>query len=172
MREERRGQLNVRNGVIDWSNDTEQSDVLQGRHRGGWNEPDSPRVGSVSREPEHQVLERFGEAQVTLRTRQWSAITLDCPTHLDAPAGRQTFYDVVILELVNLQASRSDNLYGWLQVVFAYAAGKPFVYCSVTFPARACSSWRANMTSSWSGALYTGSPRRCSSAAGPGDSCG
>lgn len=30
--------------------------------------------------------------------------------------------------------SQSDNLYGWLRVVFAYATGKPFVYCSRYVP--------------------------------------
>jgi hypothetical protein len=70
VREEQRGQLNVRNGVIDWSSGSEQSDVLQGRHDGGWNDPDSSQVGSASREFGHEVLEQFGKAQATLRTRQ------------------------------------------------------------------------------------------------------
>jgi hypothetical protein len=135
VREERRGQLNVRNGVIDWTGDSEQSDVLQRRHDGGWNDPDSPHVGSVSRVLDHQILESFGEAQATLRTRQWSAFTLDCPTYLDDPRGRETFYDTVISKLVDIQGeSKSDNLYGWLRVVFAYTAGKPFVYCSRYVP--------------------------------------
>ena len=30
--------------------------------------------------------------------------------------------------------SKSDNLYGWLRVVFAYATGKPFVYYSRYVP--------------------------------------
>ncbi|MEO5897297.1 MAG: hypothetical protein ABIS06_16525 [Vicinamibacterales bacterium] len=135
VREEQRGQLNVRNGAIDWTSDTEQSDVLQRRPDGGWNEPDSPHVGSVSREFGHKILENFGEAQVTLRTRQWSAITLDCPTHLDDPGGRETFFNTVISQLLNIPGQpTSDNLYGWLRVVFAYATGKPFVYCSRYVP--------------------------------------
>ena len=133
VREERRGHLNVRNGVIDWTSDTEGSDVLQRRPDGGWNEPDSPHVGSVSREFSHEVLENFGEAQATLRTRQWSAITLDCPTYLDDPAGRETFYEAVITKLLDLPP-HADHLYGWLQVVFSYASGKPFVYCSRYVP--------------------------------------
>ena len=40
-------------------------------------------------------------------------------------------FDGVIQRLVNLQRDPAmDDLYSWLDVVFAYAAGKPFVYCS------------------------------------------
>jgi hypothetical protein len=54
---------------------------------------------------------------------------------LKVPAGRETFYDTVIAKLVDIQGeSKSDNLYGWLRVVFAYATGKPFVYCSRYVP--------------------------------------
>ena len=121
--------------MIDWTSDSEQSDVLQRRHDGGWNDPDSPHVGNASREFDHQVLEHYGKAQATLRTRQWSAFTLDCPTYLDEPAGRETFFDTVITKLVDIQGQpKSDNLYGWLRVVFAYAAGKPFVYYSRYVP--------------------------------------
>lgn len=173
VREERRGHLNVRNGVIDWTSDTEQSDILQRRPDGGWNEPDSPHVGSVSRELGHEVLESFGQAQATLRTRQWSAITLDCPTHLDDPAGRETFYDAVITKLVDIQGHRQeDHLYGWLQIVFTYASGKPFVYCSRYVPGPACSAWRGNTMSNWCGALCTGSRPLCWNATGRGGNCG
>ena len=116
VREEQRGRLNIRNGVIDWTSDDEQSAVLQRRPSGGWNDPDSSYVGSASREFGYKVLEHLGEGQVTLRTREWSAVTLDSPTYLRRPAGRQTFFDTVISELLKIQGERrSDNLYGWLE---------------------------------------------------------
>ncbi|MBA2354991.1 MAG: hypothetical protein H0V80_10025 [Acidobacteria bacterium] len=49
VREARRGQLNVTNGVIDWTSDTEESDVLQRRHDGGWCDP-TRRGWEASRE--------------------------------------------------------------------------------------------------------------------------
>ena len=135
VREEKRGQLNVRNGVIDWTSDTEASAVLQRRPDGGWNDPDSSHVGSASRELESEVIESFGEATATRRTRQWSAITLDCRTHLDDPAGRETFFDAVIQKLLTIQGHpKADRVYDWLEIVFTYAAGKAFVYCSRYMP--------------------------------------
>ena len=132
FREEQRRGLNIRNGVIDWTSDDEQAAVLHRRPSGGWSDPDSPHVGSVSREFTHTVLESFGEAQVTLRTREWTAITLDHPTTVpDQDLFSDTFYQTVISELVDIQGERyADNLYGWLGIVFKFAAGKPFVYYS------------------------------------------
>jgi hypothetical protein len=136
VREEQRRRLNIRNGVIDWTSDDEQSAVLQRRPSGGWSDPDSPHVGSASREFTHKVLESFGEAQVTLRTREWTAITLDHPTTVpDQDLFFDTFYQSVILKLVDIQGERyADNLYGWLRIVFKFAAGKPFVYYSRYVP--------------------------------------
>ena len=53
VREARRGAMRFTNGVIDWTSSTERSPVLWSlgaNDRGGWNDPDSPHVGSCSRE--------------------------------------------------------------------------------------------------------------------------
>ena len=51
VREEQRGRLNFRNGVIDWINASEHSDSLTGKlPDGGWIDPDLTRLGSCSRE--------------------------------------------------------------------------------------------------------------------------
>ena len=64
VREEQQGRLNIRNAVIDWTSDDEQSAVLQRRPNGGWNDPDCSYVGSASREFGYKVLENLGGAQV------------------------------------------------------------------------------------------------------------
>jgi hypothetical protein len=135
VKQDQRGQMNFTNGAIDWTSTREDSDTLQGRHEGGWNDPDSPHVGSASRELVHEVLQAVGDAQVTRRSREWSVMTLDCPTYLDKPEGRPTFLDVVIQkELLPLQGRANDNIYSWLEGVFRFCAGKPFVYYSRYVP--------------------------------------
>jgi hypothetical protein len=135
VKQDQRGQMNFTNGAIDWTSDREDSDILQGRRVGGWNDPDSPHVGSASREFEHEVLQDIGEAQVTERERTWTVLTLDCPTHLDHPRGRRTFFDAVIDgELLKVQGRDGDNVYAWLEGMFRFCGGKPFVYFSRYVP--------------------------------------
>jgi hypothetical protein len=137
VREEQRGRLDVRNGAIDWSSDEEASDVLSGRAEGGWNDPDSVRIGSASRETEpHEVLRQKGESQVTRRRREWSLMSLDLPLFKSAGAGGtrpgpDTFFARVIESLLAIQGEPGqDHVYGWLEAMFRFCAGKPFAYYS------------------------------------------
>ncbi|HOG29123.1 MAG TPA: hypothetical protein PLT35_07575 [Vicinamibacterales bacterium] len=136
VREEQRGLLNVRNGAIDWS-DEEDSDVPSGRAAGGWNDPDSVRVGSASRETEAaEVLSQAGESLVTRRRREWSLMTLDLPTFRPAGGGGtrpgpDTFFGHVIEPLLSIKGEPGqDHVYGWLEAMFKFCAGKPFAYYS------------------------------------------
>lgn len=137
VREEQRGLLNVRNGAIDWSGDKEESDVLSGRAEGGWNDPDSPRVGSASRETEHyELLQQAGHSEVTRRRREWSLMSLDLPTFKPERPGSfrpaaDTFFEKVIEPLLAIQGRPGrDHVYGWLEAMFRFCAGKPFAYYS------------------------------------------
>jgi hypothetical protein len=141
VREEQRGLLNVRNGAIDWSGDEEDSDVLSGRAGGGWNDPDSPRVGSASRETEHyELLQQAGHSEVTRRRREWSLMSLDLPTFKPERPGSfrpaaDTFFDKVIEPLLAIQGRPGrDHVYGWLEAMFRFCAGKPFAYYSRYHP--------------------------------------
>ncbi|MBP1776425.1 MAG: hypothetical protein H6Q86_2435 [candidate division NC10 bacterium] len=133
VREEQRGRMNVTNGVIDWTSADEGSEVLQGRTpHGGWNDPDCLHIGSCSREVgDSELVFRRGESEGRVRQRQWSLISLDCPTSLRNPAGRRTFFDRVIEGLLAIQGRRpADDVYGWLGVMCRFCAGKPLVYYS------------------------------------------
>ena len=131
VRDERGGRRRFRNGAIDWRGQTEASSALQGRIGGGWNDPDCLHVGSVSRESRRtKVLARNGMAQITRRHREWSMITLDAPTFTTGPSRRQTFYDAVICPLIAVQGRPTDHIYTWLETMFTFCSGKPFVYFS------------------------------------------
>ncbi len=139
VREEQRGHLNFRNGAIDWMNASEHSDVLTGKKAGGWIDPDLTRLGSCSRETES--LEELEKDPWTQRDfRDFSLITLDAPTSFPTGKpevtknGRKTFFDLVILPLVNIQKTEKDNLYGWLDIMFEFCAGKRFAYYSRYVP--------------------------------------
>jgi hypothetical protein len=127
----------VRNGAIDWSSDEEASDVLSGRAEGGWNDPDSVRVGSASRETEaHELLLQVGRSEVTRRRREWSLMSLDLPLFKSAGGGEtrpgpDTFFNRVIEPLLTIQGEPGqDHVYGWLEAMFRFCAGKPFAYYS------------------------------------------
>ncbi|NLF72438.1 MAG: hypothetical protein GX575_25670 [Candidatus Anammoximicrobium sp.] len=130
VREESGARLHVTNGIIDWEHGSEFDDRLQGRVDNGWIDPDLLHVGSASRDgPYVQVR---ANPEVRLVRREFSLITLDRPTWLrgkDSPS----FYDEVIAKLVELHG-RDDNLYAWLDVFFAFCAGKPVVYYSRYVP--------------------------------------
>jgi hypothetical protein len=134
VRDARRGALRFTNGVIDWTSTSEQSPLLwnQGAGAGGgWNDPDSPHVGTCSREVQpHDVLVSAGESEATLRHREWSMITLDCPTYLDRPKGRRTFWKAVIEDLLAVQGSDEDHVHTWFETMCRFCAGKPLVYYS------------------------------------------
>jgi hypothetical protein len=123
----------IRNGVIDWTNRTENSELLRGRRRdAGWNDPDSRVIGSVSLEIGHDTISRHGESEVTRRRREWSFVTVDHPT-FETRGGSGALWDRVIEPLVDLEKGR-DNLYGWLKLAFSFCEGKPFVYYSQYTP--------------------------------------
>jgi hypothetical protein len=63
-------------------------------------------------------------------------VTLDLPTSVPGKddSGAKAFYDQVIWPIVDLQRSPKDNLYSWLEVMFAFCSGKPFAYCSRYVP--------------------------------------
>jgi hypothetical protein len=137
--EEQRGHLNFTNGAIDWSNASEHSDILTGKKAGGWIDPDLNRLGSCSRETE--TWEALGNDPWIQRDfRDFTLITLDAPTSFPKRKpeanknGPKSFYDLVILPLVNMQRTKKDNLYGWLDIMFEFCAGKPFAYYSKYVP--------------------------------------
>ena len=74
----------------------------------------------------------MGQAEVTRRPREWSFITLDYPT-CEFRRAALTLWDVVIEPLVTLGPG-SNNIYGWLELVFRFCANKPFVYYSKYTP--------------------------------------
>jgi hypothetical protein len=124
----------IRNGVIDWTSRTEDSEILRGGggQVPGWNDPDSTRIGSVSREVEKETIARQGQARVTRRPREWSFVTLDHPTFETGPCAG-AFWSRIIQPLVDLQDGRED-VYDWLGLMFTFCEGKPFVYYSQYVP--------------------------------------
>lgn len=59
-------------------------------------------------------------------------LTLDAPTSLgDNNAAAKSFYERVITKLLSLQdLPDQNNIYGWLEIMFNFCRGKPFVYYS------------------------------------------
>ena len=88
-------------------------------------------MGTVSRAVRGgTLLTRNGEARVFRRIREWSLITLDAPVVTDGRSARPTFYHTVIKDLLTVQGLPADHLYSWLEKMFTFCAGKPFVYYS------------------------------------------
>lgn len=124
------------NGIVDWTNADEETPLLQGELPGGWIDPDCLHVGGASRvrDDTRRVL---GEvpAQVFLERRELSFITLDVPTWVEDRNRRsESLYERLIADLVDLKETERDTLYGWLEVVFRFCAGKPLVYYSRYVP--------------------------------------
>ena len=82
----------------------------------------------------HDVLFSRGDAEATLRHREWSVFMLDTPTYVDHPNGRTTFWDTVINELLEVQGTTQDNLHTWFDTMCRFCAGKPLVYYSRYVP--------------------------------------
>ena len=85
----------------------------------------------MSREVGHETIDTQGEAAVTRRRREWSFVTLDHPTFETRP-GSGALWDRVIEPLVVL--GQGDDVYDWLELVFRFCEGKPFVYYSQYTP--------------------------------------
>ena len=133
VREEQRGHLNFTNGAIDWINASEHSECLTGKAPGGWIDPDLTQLGSCSRETrEWDALQN--DPWVQRDHRDFTLITLDLPTSHPTKLKAPSFYDRVIRPLVDLKKAPGDNLYGWLEIMFEFCAGKPFAYYSRYVP--------------------------------------
>lgn len=134
VKESRRGHMRVTNGVIDWTSDHENSDVLTGRSPGGWIDPGCRHVGSVSRElnSDGRIIQR-DPFLLQHDYREISFVSLDSPT-TTAKGAPNPFYTDVILPLVKIRGSQSDNLYGWLAIMFSFCEGKRVVYYSRYVP--------------------------------------
>jgi hypothetical protein len=123
----------IRNGVIDWTSSTEHSEILRGGGPlSGWNDPDLTAIGSVSRVVGHETICTQGQSEVTRRTREWSFVTLDHPTFESGPRAG-ALWTRVIEPLLDLQNGPED-VYDWLELVFTFCEGKPFVYYSQYLP--------------------------------------
>ena len=134
VREEQTGRLHFTNGIIDFSSTSDQARVLQGYRTGnrtGWVDPDFEHVGSASRHARADVLQEE-PCWVQRSWREFSMITLDRPTWL-REGDANSFYGRVIEPLLALKGKR-DNLYEWLDVMFAFCARKPVVYYSRYVP--------------------------------------
>lgn len=135
VREEQRGQMNFTNGLIDWTSDSEYSDVLQGRIGGGWVDPSARHIGSASRQPDGtDITLQTTPYTAWIQCRELSLITLDAPTWGQGAEEDHDFYHRVILPLLAIQGTPEDNLYGWLEIMFRFCPGKPFVYYSRYVP--------------------------------------
>jgi hypothetical protein len=114
------------NGIIDWTSSSESASVLQGTVPGGWIDPDCASVGGMSRvRNDTQVALATEPAHVNLERREWSFITLDAPTWMtDASRKSEGLYPRLIRPVVELARSRDNHLYGWLERIFDFCAGK------------------------------------------------
>jgi hypothetical protein len=138
VREQANAQLRITNAVIDFTSRNEHSSVLQGKARGkghaGWIDPDCTHVGSCSREATDQLVLQDKPCHVTERIREFSFVTLDCPTWIKGGRG-VTFYDRVINPLVRLPEG-SNDLYDWLEIMFEFCARKTVAYYAAYVPSQ------------------------------------
>jgi hypothetical protein len=79
-----------------------------------------------------ETIAKQGQSEVRRRIRHWSFVTLDHPTFETRPA-TGVLWNRVIEPLLDLQKGRED-VYDWLEVMFAFCEGKPFVYYSHYVP--------------------------------------
>lgn len=145
MRERARSPLRVTNGLVDVTSSTEDSWVLQRagsgssgapypdvEGSGGWIDPSLQNVGSASWQVRGCRVLQTDPCHVQVNDRELSLLTLDSPTWARDET-TPTFYDHVILPLVNLSAEQ-QNLYSWLRIMFAFCRRKLFAYYSDCVP--------------------------------------
>ena len=131
VRQHRPTSDSIRNGVIDWTNRTEDSEILRGGSYPGGTIPIRPRSAACRARSGTRRSTRQGQAAVTRRRREWSFVTLDHPTFETRP-GSGALWDRVIEPLVVF--GQGDDVYDWLELVFRFCEGKPFVYYSQYTP--------------------------------------
>jgi hypothetical protein len=135
VRHERRGRMNFTNGAVDWVNPSEQAAGLQGRlSEGGWIDPSSTWVGTASRETESGAVLREHPYHLQMDRREFTLLSLDSVNWAGEDHAEETFYRHVIRPLVDIQRTPKDTVYGWLEIMFQYCQGKPFVYYSRYVP--------------------------------------
>jgi len=163
VREQANAQLRVTNAIIDFTSQSERSWILRGeardQYRAGWVDPSSSHVGTCSREATEQQELQNQPFHISLRRRDLSLVSLDCPNYLKDET-KKTFYDQVILPLVKLvdRAKRYDNvtgghfapgdvsttgqrrdvddLYGWLEIMFRFCQHKTVAYYAAYVPSQ------------------------------------
>ena len=137
VREHDRTRIRITNGLIDFDSDVEDSSVNLNDascHPTGWVDPSLLHVGSVSWEVGTVELVQNEPAYVTRRLRRLSLLTLDVPTYLPRD-DTKSFHARVILPLVDPAFRRGRNdLYSWLEVMFAFCRNKPFAWYSRYVP--------------------------------------
>ena len=110
VREQANAQLRITNAVIDFTSRSERSAILQGKAigkvRAGWIDPDFSHVGSCAREATDLMKLQDQPCYVSRHRRDLSLVSLDCPNSLK-DSTRKTFYDRVILPLLDLPGKRN-----------------------------------------------------------------
>lgn len=127
------------NGCIDWESipdtDTFWTEMaLSGLSGGGWVDPDLTTIGSTSWEHHRQIVIQENPCLVTVRRRVFSLITSDATLDPYETDPRRQFYPQVVAPLVRLGRQSRNARQAWLRVMFAFCAGKPFVYYSEHTP--------------------------------------
>lgn len=123
------------NGIVDWTGTEEDSPLLRGEIPGGWIDPDCLHVGAVSRVRDDTRRLLSLEPEIALERREFSFVTLDAPTWVEDSLRRhRSLFRQLISDLVDLQGTGYDNLYGWLDLMFGFCAGKPLAYFSRYIP--------------------------------------
>ena len=137
VREHDRTRVRITNGLIDFDSDVEDSPVNindPAENPTGWVDPSLLHVGSVSWEIGPVEVVRREPAYVSRRVRRLSPLTLDAPTYLPRD-DTKSFFGRVIKHLVDSEfRRRRDDVYSWLEVMFAFCRNKPFAWYSRYVP--------------------------------------
>jgi hypothetical protein len=132
--------VRFRHGIVDWANERENTPLLRGKIAGGWIDPDCLHVGGFSyvRNKTRKELGTFHPpTEVSLERREFSFVTLAAPTWIeDRSRGDETLINRLILPVVELKGTPHNTLYGWLDLMFAFASGDELVYYSRYAPSR------------------------------------
>ena len=127
-------------------------------------------IGCVSRVVGHETIAKQGQSVVTRRPREWSSLRSTIPRSRHALAPER-LWDRVIMPLVDREKGR-DDVYGWLELVFQFCEGKPFVYYSQYVPSARIYALARSHKVRRDGALSVGCPPLSSSAIASGTSSG